>query len=282
MKRRITRATIGWVFLAVPFTVCAESASDVIDKMIAAEKANVAGIDNLFQKTRVAGYVVPEYFEREGDYLVPVSIGGPDGMQQPEEVSEVQQYEFEEMARDIGPKMRILGRREVDGVDIVELGAEDLDYVQQTGDGTFTTRSMHILVDAEKYLPVQFKIDGTMTQAGETRDVTIDRVDSDFRRVDGCGKLFKAHRSTMHMGGALTPEEQAQFAEAQEQLAELEKQLAGMPPAQQEMMKNMMGPQIDMLRKMGDGGGIEIVTEIVELRCNSGRPTAEEMTARFE
>ena len=282
MKRRIISTTTGWLLLAASCVASAESASDVIDRMMDAEKANVAGIDNMFQKTRVAGYVIPEYFERDGDYLRPVALGGPDGGQQPDEVAQTQQYEFEKMSREIGPQMRILGRSKVDGIDVIELGADDLDYVQDTGNGSFTTRSIRMLVDADRYLPVMFSLDGTMIQGSETRPMTIERKDSEFRSVEGCGDLYKAHRSTMQLGGALSPEEQAQFAEAQTQLAEFEKQLASMPPAQQEMMKNMMGPQIDMLRKMADGGGIEIVTEIVELRCNSGRPTAEEMTARFE
>ena len=79
MKRRIISTTTGWILLAASCVACAESASDVIDRMIDAEKANVAGIDNMFQKTRVAGYVIPEYFERDGDYLRPVTLGGPDG-----------------------------------------------------------------------------------------------------------------------------------------------------------------------------------------------------------
>ena len=178
-------------------------------------------------------------------------------------MAQTQRYEFEKMSREIGPQMRIMGQRKVDGIDVIELGADDLDYVQDTGDGSFTTRSIRILVDADRYLPVMFSLDGTMTREGESRPMTIERADSEFRSVEGCGELYKAHRSTMHLAGAMSPEEQAQFAEAQTQLAEL-------------------GPQIDMLRKMADSGGIEITTEIVELRCNTGRPTAEEMTARFE
>jgi hypothetical protein len=47
------------------------------------------------------------------------------------------------------------------------------------------------------------------------------------------------------------------------------------------MMMKMMGPQIEMIRNLAAGGGIEIVSDIVELRCNAAPPTAEELAQKF-
>ncbi len=50
--------------------------------------------------------------------------------------------------------------------------------------------------------------------------------------------------------------------EARVHLAEFEKQMAEMPESQRQMMQNMMGEQIEMMRKMAAGDGIEIVTTV--------------------
>ena len=70
----------------------------------------------------------------------------------------------------------------------------------------------------------------------------------------------------------MTPEQQAEIAEASKQLDELEVQMASMPPGQKKMMESMMGPQLEMIRNMAAGGGIEIESTITELRCNTGLP----------
>jgi len=50
--------------------------------------------------------------------------------------------------------------------------------------------------------------------------------------------------------------------EARAQLEEFDKQMAEMPESQRQMMMNMMGEQIEMMRKMAAGDGIEIVTSV--------------------
>ena len=354
-----------WLIAAcfLPGTVSAETASDVIDKMIEAEKTNYASIDNIFQRTRFLKHMTPEYFEKDGDYMRPVPLPELLERQQPNEMSEATPEQLEhaagvlrtesgradsafrqevaesglgghggmamimglasnppeqwltstpggmmnlyatflegaagakrEMAKEkadfpsqaeanlqminnLKSQTRIIGHQVVFERNAIELGADDLNVVQPTEGGTFTMESMRMLVDAERYLPVQFKISGTLSQGGESQPMTIKRIDSQFARGEGCGNLLKPHRSVMQMHGVLTEQQRAEIVEAEAQLAELDAQLASMPVAQQEMMMKMMGPQIEMARNLAAGGGIEIATEIVELRCNRP-PTPREL-----
>lgn len=360
-----SRYLAAWLIAACffPGAVSAETAAEVIDKMIAAEKANYSGIDSLFQRTRLLRHITPEYFEKDGDYMRPVPLPELLERQQPNEMSEATPEQLEhaamvlrsqssqvdaamqqeiadsglgghagmamimgmasnppeqwltstpggmmnlyatflegtagakrnmaqekaeftsqaeanlQMINNLKSQTRIMGHQVVFERSAIELGADDLNVVQPTEDGTFTMESVRMLVDAERYLPVQFTINGTLSQGAESRPMTIERIDSQFSRGEGCGNLLKPHRSVMRLGGMLTEQERVELAEAEAQLADLDKQLASMPAQQRDMMMTMMGPQIEMIRNLASGGDIEVATEIVELRCNRP-PIPEEL-----
>ena len=360
-----SRSLVVWLITVCfsPIALSAETASEVIDKMIAAEKANYAGVENVFQRTRLLRHITPEYFEKDGDYMRPVPLSELLERQQPNEMSQATPEQLEqaammlrsqsgqadaamqqeiadsglggheglamimgmasnppeqwltstpggmmnlyatflegaaeakrEMAKEkadfssqaeanlqminnLKSQTRVMGHQVVFERNAIELGADGLNVVQPTEDGTFTMESVRMLVDAERYLPVQFKINGTLSQGAESRPMTIERIDSQFSRGEGCGSLLKPHRSVMRMGGMLTEQERAELAEAEAQLAELDQQLASMPAAQRDMMMTMMGPQIEMIKSLAAGGDIEVATEIIELRCNRP-PIPEEL-----
>jgi hypothetical protein len=76
----------------------------------------------------------------------------------------------------------------------------------------------------------------------------------------------------MRIAGTLIAEQEAEMREAQQQMAQMEQQMAQMPESQRQMMMNMMGPQIEIMRTMASGGGIQMVTDIHEVRVNAGLP----------
>jgi hypothetical protein len=65
--------------------------------------------------------------------------------------------------------------------------------------------------------------------------------------------------------------------EAQAQLAQFEKQMAQMPESQRAMIMRQMGPQMEAMKKMVAGGGLEIENKVIEMRCNTGIPDAMEL-----
>jgi len=356
---RIFLTLFGLLLAAVPpASTAAESGADVIDRMIEAEAGSYAGIENLYQVSRIMGHRVPEYYEMHGGYLRQVPVGellerqqetaisqatpeqltmaadslraysgrvdaairdeiaesgvaqgamgniirmasnppeewltsSPGGMmnlyatmldaaRDAREANDEQKSSdlAENIANDqlieqVKSETRIIGHTNLDGYDVIEIGADDLELRQQSDDGEFVIESLRILVDETNHFARQFRIEGTLRQGKESRAMTIERTDSNFAGGDNCGDLMRPRQSVMRLAGALDPQQQAELDAARAQLAAL-------PPEQQAMMKQMMGKQFEMIENMAASGGIEIVTDVLELRCNAGPPDAEELAS---
>ena len=181
-------------------------------------------------------------------------------------------------AEQIKEQTRFLGYSEFGGRRVGELGADDLGFSETSGAQQVRCDSMRMLVDAEEYVPLLFKMNCTVTEGRETRKMFIEREDRDFRNVAGCGDMYEPFSSVMRIRGAMTPAQEAEIAKAGRQLEELEAQMASMPASQRQMMESMMGPQLDMIRNMASGDGIEMEQKTLELRCNTGLPDPREVS----
>jgi hypothetical protein len=178
----------------------------------------------------------------------------------------------------VAENTRIVGRETVHNREAIALVAEDLDYTQVSDGQTFTMNTLHIWIDAEKYVPLRMQIDGVASDGGESRPMRIEREDMSYQTVPGCGSMYEPMRSVMRISGVMSPQEQAQMAEAQTQMAQLESQLASMPPAQKEMIMRQMGPQMEMFRNMAAGKGMEVVSMVTQMQCNTGLPDPVELS----
>jgi hypothetical protein len=83
----------------------------------------------------------------------------------------------------------------------------------------------------------------------------------------------------MRIAGVMDAEQQAQMQQAQQQMTELEAQMQQMPESQRQMIMNAMGPQLEMMKNMASGGGIELVTDVHEVRVNAGLPDQVAVTS---
>lgn len=179
--------------------------------------------------------------------------------------------------QDMMSRSRVTGRRNFNGTSVVEIGADNLGYIQEADGQVITCDTMEMLVDEDKYVPLLFKMSCVANDGSESRQMTIEREDRDYRTIPGCGNMYEPFSTVMRIGGAMTPEQQAQMAEASAQLDELEAQMAAMSPSERKMMEGMMGGQLDMIRGMASSGAIEIESRITELRCNTGLPNPMEI-----
>lgn len=162
------------------------------------------------------------------------------------------------------------GTESVDGREAFVVRADNVGRTQRTEDGQeFTIHTLSLWIDSTEYVPLRLKLDGTATSDGETRAITIEKHDEDYRRV---GSLYVPYRQVMRIAGVMDAEQKAQMQEAQQQMAELERQMQEMPESQRNMIMSSMGPQLEMMKKMASGGGIEVVTEVHEVRVNAGMP----------
>jgi peptidoglycan hydrolase-like protein with peptidoglycan-binding domain len=164
-------------------------------------------------------------------------------------------------------KARVIGKETVNGRSAWHIRAEGLNHVQEADGGEYRIEAISMYVDTDEYVPLSMKMDGTMIADGESQPMTMNMVQTDYRTVPG-SRMYESYRQVMTMSGMLTPEQEAQMAEAQAQLAEFEKQKASMPPQQVAMMESMMGPQLKMIENMAKGGGIEFETVVDNIRVN--------------
>jgi hypothetical protein len=171
---------------------------------------------------------------------------------------------------DFARTARLAGTETIGGREAFILRADDVNHTQRTEDGqTFTIRTATFWVDTAEYVPLKFRMEGVATSEGEQRELVIEKEDQDYRHV---GSLYLSYRQVMRIAGMMNAEQEAQMREAQQQMAQMEQQMAQMPESQRQMMMNMMGPQIEMMRTMASGGGIQMVTDIYEVRVNAGLP----------
>jgi hypothetical protein len=170
-----------------------------------------------------------------------------------------------------------VGETIIDGRPAHHLVASDLNHRQVSDGVEFTLHTMNMWVDANDFVPLRLKMDGVVREGGESRPISIERHDQDYRRVPGCGSLNQPFRSVMKISGMMNAEQEAQMREAQVQMAEMEKQLQQMPAAQRDMVMRQMGPQMQMMKTMSAGGGMEVVSNVVELKCNVPMPSPQAM-----
>jgi hypothetical protein len=168
----------------------------------------------------------------------------------------------------------LVGTETVDGRTAFHLRAENVNQVHKEDDQEFNMQHISMWIDAKEYVPLKMKVDGIVTSKDGTRPMTIENLQTDYRVVPN-SKMYESYKRVMKISGMMTPEQEAQMAEAQQQMAqyeeqmgdyeqqraEFEKQLESMPPAQRKMMETMMGPRLDAIKRMTDGGGFN--TEII-------------------
>jgi hypothetical protein len=176
----------------------------------------------------------------------------------------------------VAAQTRIVGRETLRDRLVIRLVADNLNHTQVSNGQEFTMNTLHLWVDAEKYVPLKMQIDGSATEGQEARALRIEREDMGYRSVAGCGSMYEPLRTVMRISGILSEQEQAQMAEAQAQMAQLEAQLASMPAMQRDMIMRQMGPQMETFRSMASGQGIEVVALVTGMVCNAGLPSDKE------
>jgi hypothetical protein len=172
---------------------------------------------------------------------------------------------------------RYVGTETIDGRSAFHLRADDLDYTppvpedqRDNPDGQeFVVNTVSLWIDTTQYVPLKLRMDGVVQAEGETRQMYIEKIDSDYQHF---GSLYESTKQTMKMGGILNAKEMAEMKEAQAQLEEFDAQLAAMPAQQRQMMESMVGPQIQMLRDMVNGGGFVVENIVHDIKVDAGLP----------
>ena len=164
-------------------------------------------------------------------------------------------------------RARLVGTEQVDGREAFHLRAEDLNLTQESDGQTFTINSVDSWIDATEYVPLRMLMEGVATDGRESRPIQMEKRDLDYRKVPD-SKMYESYRQVMTISSMMNAEQDAQMVEARKQMEEMERQLAQMPPSQRDMIMRQMGPQMEMMRKMVSGNGMEFETVINAIVVN--------------
>ena len=125
--------------------------------------------------------------------------------------------------------------------------------------------TLTVWIDTDYYKRRKFRLEGTLTENGQTRDFFMERENSDYKRV-GNTHMYEPYKEILTFGGAMDAAQMRQLAEANKELEKLEKQLAALPASQRAMMEGMLGGQMQQLRDLASGGAVSvevITTDII-------------------
>ncbi|MBT8480122.1 MAG: peptidoglycan-binding protein [Deltaproteobacteria bacterium] len=179
-----------------------------------------------------------------------------------------EQTKAESMAR-FRKRAKIVGKESVGKRRAIHARADELNIVEKSDGEELEIQAISLWIDAAKHVPLKMRMEGVAKQGKSAREIVIERLDEDYRTVPG-SKLYMPYRNLMRMEGVLSPEQEKQMQDARRQLDDFDKQLAAMPPGQRAQVERMAGSQMAMLRKMVDGGAMEVLTEVREIRVNVG------------
>jgi len=172
---------------------------------------------------------------------------------------------------------RLIGKESVGSREAFLLRADNVNITQSQDGSEFTLNTITMWVDTAEYVPLRLKMDGVARHDGESMPMTIEKLDSNYQNVAGSG-MYESFTQVMRIAGVLTPEQEAEMKEAMVQMKELETQLAAMPASQRAMMEKMIGPQLEMIRSMASGNGMEVTIEVNAILVNTdGPPSGAEM-----
>lgn len=272
----------------------AESAQEILDAAWDAQMERWKGLDSYLVVQSTMGIASKQYFVRTNlvdaagksriMFLPAPDAGVRSGCVKPYSPDGESQGRGDTSAEYLSWFMdnaELVGEESVDGHATWRLRAEGLEQSQAFDQGEASIDSMTMWMSKDAYLPLRMRMEGTAAVEGQSRPVTIDTHAFDFRRVPG-SRLVEPFRRTVSISGITAGIDPEQMAEARKAMAEFEKELANMPASQREMMKSMMGPRIEQMRKMAESGSfdseilIESITPNPEafgeriVACNAG------------
>lgn len=273
MKTAVPTSLLALAFAALASPVAGQSAREIVERAKAKYDESTAGVDNYTVHQKAFGIETSMRFERrevDGEsVLVPVETTSSMGSVPLDQAKEQSAYtdpwsDYEEWV----DGATVDGSEEVEGEDSWILLLNDLPENLSVptggeGEGGFEPRSARLFVDKDEHVVRRVVVDGVMRSDGQERESTAVITLSDYRTVQSLVYPFVMR---VQFEGMM---DDAQAAETREALAEMEKQLEAMDEAQRRMVEQMMKAQMEQIRNMLGGGGMEIVIETTRLDVNT-------------
>ncbi len=161
------------------------------------------------------------------------------------------------------------GTETLDGHEVHIIFIEEIEgLLEDEEDLDETLTEMRIFIDTQKWVMRQmaFSVEAAM-EDGMMRKIEPVIQFRDYRDHEGMLIPWETVTIISGLDDALSDEERR---EAEEGLKEMERELENMPEAQRDMVKQMMGDQLEQLKNMLAGDQMEFTTTVNEVKVNTG------------
>lgn len=271
--KNLTLATALFAPCVLATSVGAQSAADVIDRMLAEHERRAANVDDYTLVQEVMGFQTLSYFEKEmveGRPVFRLRSSGAPGMQM-ESPTDGTLDEIYAVGDDLAESAEYIGRETIDGGEVHVLDVPDLagtDFgSNMSPDSDFRPTRGRFYVDTETYVPRRMDFEGEMTNDSGTHPIrsTIDL--QDYREVEGMLVPYRVEVRVEGVGAAIDEETREQFEQ-------MRRELESMPPEQRRMVEAMMGDQLEQFRQMmaDESTPMLVEVDVQEVRVNTGPP----------
>jgi hypothetical protein len=274
MRRTIVRGLLASSLLLIASPVGAQSASDIVARMLSEYERRTESIENYTLIQDAMGLETVSYFEKEmldGRPIFRLRRSSAGGL----EVGDTGQGSLDEiysMGDELGRRATYDGVQRVDDYDLHVLQVTDFTGLgfgrNVTPDSEFAPRSGTLYLDVDTYAPRRLEFEGEMTNEQGVHTVTSTVEMGDYREVNGMLVAYRTVVEIAGLGAAIDPETRAQFEEMQRELENL-------PPEQRAMVESMMSGQLEQFRAMMSGDDAPMTVQILvrEVRVNQGPPS---------
>lgn len=273
-RSRLLPMGLALVALGVPGAgVGAQSASEVVDRMLDEYERRTANIDNYTLVQETMGIETQAYFEKEMVDGRPVfrprssaAAGVQTDLHDDSGVDDIYA-----MGEELGRRATYEGVQRLDDYDLHVLKVSDfsgLDFGGDMGpDSDFTAKSGTFFLDVDTYVPRRLEFVGDLRNDDGVHEVTAVISMADYRDVQGMLVPYHTEFTIEGLGQAIDDDTRAQFEEMQRQLEE-------MPPEQRAMVERMMAGQMEQFQEMmsGESSGMTFEVLVTDVRVNEGPP----------
>jgi len=259
------------VLVGTPGQLSAQSASEIVDAMLAEYEARIANVENYTLVQAVMGFEAVTYYEKEMSDGRPVFRTSMAGVAAQEGSPATGIDDVYALGEDLANRSEYRGRERINDYDVHVLEISDL---RGTGFGTnvaqdseFEPTRGRVYLDVDTYTPRRFIFEGEMTRDASVIPLTATMDMGDYREVEGLLVPFRTMTTIEGLGAAIDPEMRAQFEEMQ-------RELEAMPAQQRQMVEAMMADQMRQFEAMMSDDAAPMVIEVLvtEVRVNQGPP----------
>lgn len=255
-------------------TLAAQSVEEIVHGMYDAYERQAEGVDNYRIVQAMMGFESTSYFEKEMVDGRPVfllrdsDMGGLSFGLGDEDAGIGDLFLWGDQLIEHG---RYAGREQLGSSSVHVLVVDDLSRLEVAQPSTpddmeFEPKTARIYVDASLMVPRRMEYSGEASTDNGPAEVTV-RVDMEnYLPIEGLLIPYRTVVRIEGIGAAIDPEMRAE-------LEEMERQLEALPAEQRQMMERMLGPQMEQIRRMMDGGDDAMTMEIsvVDVAINAGR-----------